>query len=591
MNSAVFYPSMVVHIALRFDEAFSSVQLVESMSASDMIEQINLPGPFTPTSKPLIVDGAYSRSMIGPPNPSNNLSQVCNRVPNIASVELPGYRMAGKFDLTFAFRDLPIDPRLVRSAAVEIHLGTVPAASFAAGMRGVDQYGRRRSLLRANVGDVGTGPETLVLAGTVDNWFVHHAANGSTVRIDGRDFRGMLLDSTVDPRLLEKIDLSQPIDKVVGKILDMHPLGAGFRDHIKCDPLDFTGEGGFGPALIPSPSAVGLHPRVRRGARGNAKHIKPAGDTDKHSYWDWITRFCYFVGVIPWFQGNNLMLRPARAIFDVQNKAGSDPRYPTPFSPENGPAGTPRYVDGQTINIRRMVYGRDIEDMTVERKLSGVKAPIVECYSVDTDNTTKGRSAKGKPNQIISAKWPPPAKQKNPATNSGPTATNVAPSGQSTQEEVIRVKVAGVRSEDRLRMIAHAIYEEVGRGEMGGSFRTKSLASFGGDNADPDLVRLRPGDPIELLTDARALSSRSPLVAELIDHERRSESEQVLAVKTALNTSDENIARVIVATARGSIKELQRPFRVANVKFEWSPSGLSIAADYQSYVEVRADAG
>lgn len=142
----------------------------------------------------------------------------------------------------------------------------------------------------------------------------------------------------------------------------------------------------------------------------------------------------------------------------------------------------------------------------------------------------------------------------------------------------------GIRDVKILRRIAKDIYEELGRGEMGGSCETESLASFGGDNQDPDLIHLKPGDTVELLTDVRLLSSQLPLVNEFTDHQRRSFEEEVAAIN--LRLGDEKLARAIVATNRAF--GLQRFFRVANVKFRWSAnSGISIAFDYQNYVEAR----
>ena len=75
-------------------------------------------------------------------------------------------------------------------------------------------------------------------------------------------------------------------------------------------------------------------------------------------------------------------------------------------------------------------------------------------------------------------------------------------------------------------------------------------------------------------------------MAELVDHQRRTFDEEV-AVLTAV-LGDENLARVLVATAQGSVAEVQRFFYVNTVRFTWeNGSGVQVAFDFQNYVEVR----
>src|SRR5262249_36537646 len=153
-------------------------------------------------------------------------------------------------------------------------------------------------------------------------------------------------------------------------------------------------------------------------------------------------------------------------------------------------------------------------------------------------------------------------------------ATTLAPSGSATMEEVLRIPVPGVNSKDRLREIAKDLFEEIGRGEMGGSVSTRSLASFLvpndpqdklAGNKDPDLVKLRPGDAVELRVDSRQLSSTAPLVSSYTDSIRRSFDEEVADLQKRIGqgsteTVSGDLARVLVATARGGILELSKFF-------------------------------
>jgi len=562
----IYYPSMVCHFRIRFDEAYRSVSVPSPSTALEASSNVGSSGQAKTSKLPLMIDGS-----------ADSLTRVDNVLPVSASVELPGFRQASKFSITMAFRDFPIDPRLVRSCAVEIHLGAVPANDFGDGMKGQRARGVLKSILATRGRVFEPNEDTLLLAGLVDTWHVSHGAKTSEVKLDGRDLRGIFLDSPTDPKIFAKLNLNQTIDKVVADILEKHPLGDRFRNMVEVNEFEW-------PKGLPIVAVKGDLTRVRQAAKGGGQKSQPAGDTGKLSYWDLITRYCFLVGALPYLEGYTLYLRPVRSVFDTALRAGIDPNYPAPFS--GGAAREVKTSSGSTekLSIRRLVYGREVEQVSFERKFTGKKASVVECVSINTDVPKKGRRSDGTPKQLITAQWPPKSKPKA-------RTTDVAPSGEASGTEVLRIPVAGVTSTARLQDIARAIYEEVGRGEMGGSCSTKSLASFSGDNTDPDLLRLRPGDPVELAVDARALSSRSPLVAELVDHERRSFEEEVSAIAKRLN-GDTTLARVIVSTARGAVKELQRPFRVGNVKIDWSASnGVGISFDFQNYVEARSDAG
>jgi hypothetical protein len=510
--------------------------------------------------------------------------------------------------MTFDYRDLPIDPRVVRACGIEIHMGVVDPNDFATGMVSVDANGKRKSILRTTDAAGLPREDTLLVVGTVDNWFVKHTTNGSEIRISGRDVRGILLDAIVDSRVFNNLNLTKPIatssnedaSGVVNQILSKHPMGS--RIIVEINPDDW---GGFeaSTGLLPSPGVKGNLTRVNLGANGNGSpESKPAGTVDKVNFWDLITRYCFLVGAIPYFVGQKLRVRPSRSIFDQEKLF--DPRVKSPFAD-----GKPRRSPGDQpsqFNVRRLVYGRDIAEMTFERKYQGTKVPTVECVSIDTSSSGRGqskliraRSSDPPPQTTATGK---PVKTRSVPNQGSSKATSVSPSGSATQEDVLKVPVPGISSQEQLRQIAVSIHEEIGRGEMGGSVSTKSLASFLvpsdpqdqlAGNKDPDLIKLRPGDAVELRVDSRPLSSTTPLVSSYTDSIRRSFDEEVADLKKRLGngakeTVSGDLARVIVATARGGIVELSKAFRAENVKFSWAAAnGIGVDFDYRNYVEVR----
>lgn len=563
-----YRPSMVANLKLAFDEALH-VQTLEAPRSVDQSVEENAPRSTVPRVQPLVTRRG-----------DENTSFIMGRIPAACSVELPGYRQAGTFSLDFDFAELPIDPRTIRSCAVEIYLGTISHDDFAAGMRGREPDGSRRSVLRTRDDSGLPNTSDQLIVGIVDEWTVDHSADGSTAHMQGRDLRGMLIDTPISVlpnaanQLIDSLDLSQSIEDVVAQILDFNsPAFSNIT--IMVNPEEWSDE------VIPSPAAEDLVPRHRRGARGarSGGRGTPNASMGNINFWDLIVRFCYLVGAIPFFQGVDLWIRPSRSLFDQARQGFSE--APAPFAGN----GAPRFTDAETgepinppLTFRRVVYGRDTDSISFNRKFGGFQRPrVVRAVSVDTGTTTRGAG------RVIVGVWPPEEELRA-------RHTRRSPGGQGSQEEIINVPVTGITDPTRLQEIARATFEEIGRGEMGGTCTTFNLASFGGNNADPDLVRLRPGDAVDLVIDIRSRNSGAPLVSTLTDHSRVSFEERVAEIQNLLG-GDENLARVIVATSRGQIAEIQRFFRVANAKFTWGAEGVEIAFDFQNYVVVRNQVG
>ena len=557
MTASVYYPAWTVAIRLKFDESLTLGDTTAPETTESFVARPAAAGG-QPASTPLILQQGEA-----------NISYILGRIPKKASYELPGYRQAGQFSCDFDFRDLPLDPRAVRAASVEIYTGTIPASDYGEGMMGTDGQGRRRSVLQPSA-------ENLRMVGLVDTWNVAHTDTGSVVSMTGRDLRGVLLDTPLEvspgaaQQIVGALDWSQPINELVQSLLANNPLFQEITVRVNASE--------WPNGVIPAPGAEGVTPRNRQGARGARRGGRgtPNMGQGNTSFWDLVVRACYLVGAIPFFRGRDLVIRPTRSIFD-QTRAGFDPAIATPFVD-----GAQRTYDAQTeqtispgLSIRRMAYGRDTEELTFERKFAGFARPrVVRCVSLDTSSTTRGAG------QLVQGRWP------LADAPEGARRTRVAPGASGSHEEILNIPVPGVRDAARLTDIARSVFEEIGRGEMGGTVRTRNLASFGGDNLDPDLLSLSPGDGIEFFVDARALSSTPPLVATLTDFTRSSYEEAVQDLEERLG--DQNLARVIVASSRGQIQEMQRFFRVSTARFTWdAASGIKIDFDFQNYVVSR----
>jgi len=236
-----------------------------------------------------------------------------------------------------------------------------------------------------------------------------------------------------------------------------------------------------------------------------------------------------------------------------------------------------RSVDAATgatikpLKVRRLVYGRDIEELSFDRKFGGFAKPkVVRAIGGDDTAGKKGND------RVIMELYPAPDK-------TAARRSRVSPSGKEAQEDFLDYPCPGIRDRARLQAIAQSIYEELGRGEVGGSVSTPNLASFGGDNTEPDLLQLKPGDAVEIKVDAQVLRSVAPVVSTFIDHNRT--DVEALITDIAKRIGSKDLARVLVSTSRNQVQELISFFRVSSVSYSWDCNrGASIDFDFQNYV-------
>lgn len=549
----VYYPALAVNFTLRFDEALLKEASPAGRSVADIARA---PGGAAGamTTKPGLLSGAGSR-----------LSKRLGTVPRMCSVERPGYRQAGKFSMNLAFRDFPVDPRALRAIGVEIYIGTVTGDEFQRAMLGQDKdYGRLASILAAN-------PENLQLVGVVDTVTTSYSESGSEVSMEGRDLRGIFLDARLAPEVLSRLDLKQDIGGLVRQLLSYVPLA----DKI---PVEVAPAADWPGRVIPRVASESVVTRVNKGAQGQSANKPSKGSSDSLVFWDLVTQFCFLVGAIPYFEGHTLWIRPLQTLYDRKRSTTA------PF--QNGQPRTIKTSNGQEqFNYRRMVYGRNLASLKFERKIGGTaKVPTIRCVSNATDSETRGAD------RILEVTWPDPgASGTDAAKAEAASATDVSPSGDDAKQEVLTIPIPGIKDKARLRDIAQSLYEEIGRSEMGGSASSKELASFGGNNADADILRLKPGEPVAFLVDALGLQGIPPVVSELNLLAAKSHAEAVQAVAKRLG-GDRDLAEVLVGTVRGSFQRLQDTFRVDTVKFDWdAETGISVDFDFKNYVEARYD--
>lgn len=565
LGPAAYYPSCVVHLTLVFEEKLQvHIQEGERNETQRLVSQ------------------------------ADSHTFVMNRVPKKCSVHLQGHTQAATYKLIFDYRELPIDPRTVVSCSVEIHMGTVSASDFSEGIQRTLPNGTRKSILQTRTQNNRPINENLLMVGPADTWTVEFGQDGAEIHIEGRDLRGLLLDSPLvsfadvfdeqNPTrhgmpgrrrrrntILSRIKTNMPINHVVEQIIEEHDVIRELPGPGKVRVLIYPEEWPDQKLLAPGDDAI--LPRNRRGANG--QQSSTGGATNNMNFWDLIVRLCYMVGAVPRFVGRNIEIRYAPSLFNMVSRDHSGLPMETPFTPNRR-----RELGKDRWGIRRLVWGRDIQSMKIARKYAGANKPhAIRVVSANLSTNRRGRD------QMLQAVWPPRTVREARAEGVGWRPIRDALGGQESQE-IRTYRVPGVTSLQRLTQIAQSFYEQIGRQEMSAEVEASRITSFGGSNADPDLLRLRVGDPIELLVDASRLDSTSPIVSTLNATAQLPFSQSVTQVAKHLN-GNVGLARVIVATTRGNIMGVLRYFMVSSVNYDWSYEEVTVKAEMQNYIIYR----
>jgi hypothetical protein len=471
-------------------------------------------------------------------------------VPKTATWNQNGARTSDQLTLEIPFRDLPFDPRVIRSCAVEYYLGTVTADDFAAGQQGItraDVNGNDTAngaeplhvCPDSYVDPNGTQRTNLRFEGWVDEWSNDWPEDGEPmISLECRDNLTLLIDQIAPPKLV--IAAKDPIDKAVATYLSNFPQCEGltveYRPSDEEPPtLDASlAKTAFKPELGPSPA--------KGGASGELKA------------WDYITDVCGALGLICRLEGTNLIIQRARTL----TSSNTDQRSDDPFKPRNLPSGT--------ADKRRMIYGRNINQMIVKRKYGKGSPQNVEvrCYMPRRKKTLVARYPTESDKKVVGSAKPG--------------------DGRNDQKWLVW-RVAGIENEDTLKNIAQTIYESVGRNEITVSISTKNLASFGGSNTDPDILDMRAGDSIDVFVNRDLENDEFSTITTI---------EQILLIQNKAKEFLMNAgygADIAQAYADAySQNGFQTTLRVKNSRYDWSTdTGVKISIDAINYVEIRLD--
>jgi hypothetical protein len=461
---------------------------------------------------------------------SDGLSLTIGALPVVrCDVERASFRTGDRASFTLNYYDAPFDPRLMRSAAVEVLIGIMTPEEHDAGIHGVRRAdGSRLSIVEDTPG-LG---RTSRFVGFIDKWNLHFSDSGAEIEASATDLMSLIRDTPLPADA--EIDHDLPIDEGVTKLLQSFPALRGII-------VTYGPEGASEPGPVPQSAAARRKKVVKKGKRRIRRNA------ENMTVWDHITDVCIGVGAIPVITGIGLRIETARTLY------------------------------GQAPRVPRMVWGRNLLNLSFQRSMSGFKNPTIEVRSYSADEK-----------QTFAARYPDPlgfgiatiGERDFPKQAARPA--RVTPGGQNP-DDPIRVMTVSDVARTKLPDIARGLYEETARQEIEGSFSTEDPSTFGVDFQTADLLDLKAGDPIRIEIDARGQGEVADVVTEL---QGMTVPQRVARLEQA--GFKRKVAIVYAALLDSS--NLQTVFRVSGARVSFDhDEGLSFSVDFQNYITLRDD--
>jgi hypothetical protein len=362
-------------------------------------------------------------------------------VPLRATVNRNGPRMADTLSLSVQFSDLPLDPRVIRSIAVQFWIGCITPDQLAKETQGK----RRIPCPRTFVDAYGRTRENLRFQGFVDDFECTLNDGAPEVSLECTDNTRILLDQDAPVKLTVAAD--KPFDEAVADYLSNFPQFVGLA-------VEYRPAGTVVPSLGGALAKTAFKPKLG----------PPPSGGGKMSVWDYLTDIAGSIGQIVRFEGTTVIFQRPRTFYSGRGRARPD----DPFRGRILPTG-------RQIDSRLLVYGRNVDELGFKRRFSKNVSTNVEvrCYSPRLGKTLVARYPVGKGDR-----------QSKP----------VPGDKQDTNWKVVTVH--GIEDEPTLRIVAQGVYEQLGRSELTSKAVTKNLGSFGGSNVDPDLLDVQAGDSV-----------------------------------------------------------------------------------------------
>lgn len=457
-------------------------------------------------------------------------------IPWSANVQLNSYKEADTWEVTFDLKRFPFSPELLRSCAVEIYLFQKP-----------DQTSPI----------VWNQPRNLVSVGLIDNASMNQADDGGTITFSGRDYTSLLLDKQWDPTesgdrgRIPDGDLVEVVQNLVDEAVNA-PVHAGKTLTVKFLDYDVAPETGtWGRQNEITRKKVTIKsPRTTKSRSRRKRGISVKADSN---YWDVIYKLCLSYGFIVYVRGFDVII------------------------------AKPHVLQAESQNYYRMAYGRNLETLSVERKMAKDAVPQIRVRSYDPKNKV-----------AIEGRFPGDNDSVAKGVKRKPVITGVG----TKREEYRTYTYPDISDEKALCEIARSVYYTLARGEGKISFSTPHLKDIPAPDPDVitfsdiypglipeadgsrDMLQMRPGDACQIVWDA--------FNAEIMTNKDVPQEQKVSAL---LSMGYSESVAVLVANNYSKLDYFRQAFYVKEVSYSWeSDQGISIEVEAMNFVNPARDA-
>ncbi|HXQ93759.1 MAG TPA: hypothetical protein VN864_01105 [Thermoplasmata archaeon] len=577
-----YFPGAKLRLILRLEEYAGSIVDPSTLQPPQLLkgtvaQSAKLVYQVDPTAPPgitrYVVTAAGSPAAPGSPqaqsSSSDGLTQVvAGIVPHNAKLGRNGWKQGDTLDVSFRYVDLPVDPRVFRSVAVEFYLGALTQDQFSQGVAGQSQtapQGQSQEAAPANlipdawVDAAGNQRTNKRFSGWVDDWDYDWTSESTAlVTMKCVDNTRLLLDQEMPPMLA--IDVTKPVDQAVAQLLTNFPQFQGLA--VEYRPA-------VDPGSIPILKAA-LGPQSYRPDLGGPTASKGGGTsgTNKQSVWDYLVEIMLLIGHNCRVEDTTIIIQRVR----TATSKGFPPRWDDPF------AGYV-WADGQTHPLRTFVWGRNLKSVKCGRKYTRTARKAVElrCYDCNKKQTLVARHPPLKAGASDGAGTP----------NKRPVSTLPGDGGNVTKYVVYTV--TGITDLNTLQVAAQHYYEGLNRGELVVKLGTRNMASYGGDNSDPDLLDLLAGDRIEYLVDRVDLSQPTVVQSSIgVLEDASTKQESTRGQLAALGFDAQFVDKYLEAFSSTSF---QSQFVTKSVALGWDvDKGVDVDVEAVNFVEVALDA-
>jgi len=364
------------------------------------------------------------------------------------TVTLNDYTEADIFSCEFDYQNFPFDPRCIRALGITIHMDDRTKIFKGSELYTIEPLDIS-PLLEEDKSDK-EKKSNIVFQGFADEESIDLDETDRVVRIEGRDFTGLLIDLPWNGKVL---DVNKPIGPLIDEILKQNPSTEKIDVYSKVS-IDTTG------ADLPVLKSYAPNLSNMAGNKNSRKN---------KSYWDMIKTIVGEAGLICYIEIDRLVINRPRNL----------------------------YAGSKTYNF---IYGKNIQSLSFSRKLGRQKGINILVRAINQNK---------KDNPVIKVEIPKEAnsdwlKELNLPKNASGTYEQVIKEldkdGKPTEKVApyLPFNVSNIENKELLIEKGQSIWEEIGRQQIDGELKTKDMRYIGRENEEFNMLKIRNGTPIEL---------------------------------------------------------------------------------------------